>query len=150
MIQVKDKFIKLEKSIEMYVDGASRGNPGPSAYAFLIVKNSKEEIHQGFGYIGNQTNNIAEYTAIINGLRAAFKFTNGTIKVYSDSALVVKQLNKQYQVRARHISKLYTEVNNLKNKFKKIEFTHVKRNHPYIMKCDFLCNKCLDDRNLKA
>ncbi|MBN1802583.1 MAG: ribonuclease HI family protein [Candidatus Lokiarchaeota archaeon] len=147
---MKENSIKLEKRIEMYVDGASRGNPGPSAYAFILIKEKVGEIHQGYGYIGNQTNNIAEYTAIINGLKVAVKFTTEVLKVYSDSALVVKQLNKQYQVKARHISVLYAEVIKLIKNFKSVEIMHVKRNHQYIKKCDYLCNKCLDEQNIKS
>ncbi|MFX1238636.1 MAG: ribonuclease HI family protein [Promethearchaeota archaeon] len=134
---------------KLFVDGASRGNPGPAAYAFMLLGDKEEILKQGYGYIGNQTNNIAEYTAIINGLKVAKKLTNGTLRVYSDSTLVVKQMNGQYEVKAEHIFKLHTKVKKLVQNFKRVEFTHVKRNHEFIEKCDFLCNKCLDNMNLK-
>ncbi|MFX1274179.1 MAG: ribonuclease HI family protein [Promethearchaeota archaeon] len=138
--------IKREDILEIYVDGASRGNKGPSAYAFIFVKKDDGEIHQGCGFIGEQTNNIAEYTAIINALRAAEKFTRWQVRVYSDSKLVIKQINKDYRIKASHLSELCEKVYRVKSKFEKVEFFHVRRDNFYIKKCDALCNSCLDDK----
>ena len=131
--------------LEIYVDGASRGNPGHSAYAFIFIKRGEGQFHEGCGYLGEQTNNIAEYRAIINALRAAEKFTHGKVRIYSDSQLIIKQVKKEYQIKAEHLSKLCEKVNHLSNKFEKVEFFNVKRENPNIKKSDSLCNKCLDD-----
>ena len=134
-----------DKVLEIYVDGASRGNRGPSAYAFIFIKKGERQTHQGCGYIGEQTNNIAEYIAIINALKAAEKFTHGKLKIFSDSQLVIRQIKKQYKIKAEHLSKLCEEVYHLSNKFDKVEFFNVKRENPIIQKCDALCNNCLDE-----
>ena len=140
--------MKKEDIMEIYVDGASRGNPGPAAYAFIFIKKGNGIIHQGYGFIGDQTNNVAEYIAIINALKAALKFTKGDIELYSDSKLVVKQLNKEYNINADHLSRLFDEVYALYPKYRSVKFFHVHRENPNIAKCDSLCNKCLDERAL--
>jgi len=138
--------IKKDDILEIYVDGASRGNRGPSAYAFIFIKKGDGQIHEGCGYIGDQTNNIAEYTAIINALRAAEKFPYSKIRVFSDSQLVIKQINNEYKIKAEHLSDLRDKVYQLAKKFEKVEFFHIRRENPIIQKCDSLCNKCLDKK----
>lgn len=137
--------IKKGDIMEIYVDGASRSNPGPASCAFIFVKKNEGILHQKYEYIGHKTNNMAEYAAIIEALKEAEKFTRWDIKVYSDSELVIKQLNRQYRIKAKHLSKLCDKVYNLCGKFESVEFFHVRRSHHYIKKCDSLCNKCLDE-----
>ena len=141
--------IKKGEIMEIYVDGASRGNPGPAACAFVFMKKDEAEIHSGYSFIGDKTNNVAEYTAIINALRAAVKFTRWKIKLFSDSQLVVKQLNKEYRIKADHLFDLCVQVYSLCDKFSDVKFFYVNRDHPIIEKCDSLCNKCLDERRFK-
>jgi len=86
--------VKKGDKLKIYVDGASRGNPGPAASAFLFVHNSNI-IHDKCDFIGTVTNNTAEYQAIINVLKAAEKFSRGYIQVFSDSNLAVQQINKK-------------------------------------------------------
>ena len=71
--------IKRGDILEIYVDGASRGNPGPAAWSFIFVKDN-QIIHQNSGYIGNATNNTAEYKAIINALNEAEKYTRWQVR----------------------------------------------------------------------
>ncbi len=136
--------VKKEDILEIYVDGASRGNPGPAAWAYIFV-NDGDIIDQKSEYIGRNTNNTAEYSAIINALKNAEDKSRWTIKVYSDSQLAIRQINKEYKIHKEHISKLYNEVYNLCQKYTKVEFFHVNRNNPFIQQCDTLCNKCLDE-----
>ena len=131
--------------MEIYVDGASRGNRGPSAYAYIYVKKGEGEVHQNYGFLGTQTNNMAEYKAIINALSEAEKFARWNIELFSDSELVINQINGDYRIRAKHLSDLCNEVYKLRQKFENVEFFHIRRSHPYIMKCDSLCNKCLNE-----
>jgi len=143
--QQKDK---MENYIEIYTDGASRGNPGPAAFAF-IFKNEKGKIfHKGYGYIGKKTNNSAEYLAIINALKAAQKFTDREIHLFSDSQLVTRQLNQEYKVNKAHLRKYRHQIYDLVKKFKKVSFHHVGRNNSNIQKCDALCNQVLDEKNI--
>jgi ribonuclease HI len=135
--------IKKGGILKIYTDGAARGNPGPAAYAFLLIHNDTI-IHQGFGYIGTATNNTAEYKAIINALKAAEKFHRGYLQVFSDSNLAVQQINKKWKINYPHLSELCSQVYQLRQKYEKVEFFHVGRKNQYIQKCDYLCNSQLD------
>ena len=140
--------VKKGDKLKIYVDGASRGNPGPAASAFLLVHNDKI-IHDECAFIGTTTNNTAEYQAIINALKVAGKFSRGLIQLYSDSNLAVQQINKKWKINYPHLSKMCGEVYKLCEKFEKVEFFHVGRNNSYIQKCDTLCNERLDAEGLK-
>lgn len=131
------------KSLKIYTDGAARGNPGPSASAYLIVSGI-DIIHQGVTFIGIATNNIAEYQAIINALKIAQKYHTGHIQIYSDSKLAVNQITNKWKINYPHLLDLVKIIRRLMKKFQKVEIFHVKRNHPYIQKCDQLCNERLD------
>jgi len=140
--------VKKGDILKIYVDGASRGNPGPGACAFLIVQNGKF-IHEQCDFIGNTTNNTAEYRAIINALKACERFSRGHLQVYSDSNLVIQQINKKWKINYPHLSKLCSQVYKLREKYEQVEFFHVGRNNPYIQKCDKLCNERLDAEGIK-
>lgn len=131
--------------LKIYTDGAARGNPGPAASAFLLVS-GEEIIQQEVFYIGNSTNNTAEYQAIINALRTAQKFHKGQVQIYTDSKLAVNQITNKWKINYPHLLKLVREIQQLIKKFKKVEIFHVRRNNPYIQKCDQLCNDQLDSK----
>ena len=135
--------VKKGDKLKIYVDGASRANPGAAASAFLLVHNDTI-IHDECVFIGTATNNTAEYQAIINALKVAEKFSRGHIQLYSDSNLAVQQINKKWKINYPHLSKMCGEVYKLREKYEKVEFFHVGRNNPYIQKCDKLCNERLD------
>lgn len=146
---MKKNPVKREDILEIYVDGASRGNPGPAAYAFIFIKEN-EIIHQKSAFIGNKTNNTAEYEAIINALKEAEKYSRWQINVFSDSQLVIRQINKVYRIKKSHLSLLCDSVYDRCKKFEKVDFFHVGRDNTYIQKCDLLCNKCLDAKGFKG
>ncbi len=127
----------------IFTDGAARGNPGPAAIAYLIIKNNKI-IKSRSSYIGETTNNSAEYKAIINALMEAQKYSDQKILVHSDSQLIIRQLNNIYKVREKHLQVYYNKIQELKKEFEDIQFKHVKRTHKYIQECDKLCNLTLD------
>ena len=135
--------VKKGDKLKIYVDGASRGNPGPAASAFLFVHNDTI-IHYECDFIGTATNNTTEYRAIINALKAAETFSRGHIQVYSDSNLAIQQINKKWKINYPHLAKLCNKVYKLCEKYEKVEFFHVGRNNPYIQKCDTSCNERLD------
>jgi len=145
---MNNKLKNQKRMLEIYTDGASRGNPGPAAFAFIFKDKKGNEFYNGSGYLGETTNNSAEYTAILNALRAAEKFTSGQIKLFSDSQLVVRQLNKEYRVNKSHLLEFREKIYDQSQNFKKVEFFHVNRSHPMIQKCDALCNKRLDDLSI--
>jgi ribonuclease HI len=126
-----------------YTDGASRGNPGPASYAFLVVK---EDIilHEESGFLGICTNNVAEYMAVRHGLQWLTCVTKGPVHVFSDSELVMRQLSGVYAVKKPHLARLHKEVSALSRTFKKISYHSVPRENPYIGQADTLCNQELD------
>jgi ribonuclease HI len=126
-----------------YTDGASRGNPGPSAYAFIVIKEDTI-LHKGSGFIGISTNNVAEYMAVIHGLKWLTEITRGIIHVRSDSELVIRQLSGTYAVRKPHLAELYHDVSMLSKRFTSVTYHSVPRENDYIMQADLLCNHELD------
>ena len=129
--------------IEVYTDGASRGNPGESASSFLIVKSGRV-IFFSSAYIGESTNNVAEYQAIINALNYAVNKKIKKLTLTSDSELVISQIIGRYKVKAKHLKKLYNEVTLLVQNFDFIKFQHSKRENQYIKIADKLCNLMLN------
>ena len=130
-------------TVTLYTDGASRGNPGDAAWAYVIVQEGSIAASRS-GYIGKATNNVAEYHAVINGLRAARAFTQGRLRVRSDSELVVRQLTGRYRIRKEHLEVLAGEVQQLARNFAEVRFESVPREHPCIQVADRLCNDVLD------
>lgn len=125
---------------KLFTDGGSRGNPGNSAIAFILWKDS-ELIDLGAKYIGKVTNNNAEYSALINGLKLAKKHTK-ELECFLDSELVVKQLNGEYKVSSEEIKPLWSDVKSLAKDFDKITFNHVLREKNKI--ADKMVNVILD------
>jgi len=125
--------------LKIYTDGGSRGNPGKSACAFVVVKNNKI-IKQSSKFLGRKTNNQAEYNAIILALSS---IKQKSLEIISDSELVIKQLNQEYKIKKLHLQKLYDKIQKLL-KNKKIKFSHLKRENKFISQADFLVNKKLD------
>jgi ribonuclease HI len=110
-----------------YTDGGSRGNPGPSA-AGVVVKNEQHEVIAAFGkYLGIQTNNFAEYTALILALEKAFELGATEVDCILDSELAVKQMRREYRVKEPTLQKLYLQAYNLSTKFKKVTYRHTLR-----------------------
>lgn len=133
------------RDLAIYTDGASRGNPGHAAYAFIFVRDGRAVLERS-GYIGIATNNTAEYRAIIAALTEAAKETDGPVRIYSDSELVVRQLTGAYRVNKEHLRALKDEVLSLAGQFQSVAFAPVRRTDPWIGRADDLCNRELDAR----
>lgn len=126
----------------IYTDGASRGNPGPGAIAFIIVDKDKI-IGKHKHFIGRCTNNVAEYRALISALERASKLAK-EVRCFSDSKLLVKQMRGEYKVKKPHIKELFERAKKLENKFDKVEYKHVNRENPGIKMVDRMVNQVLD------
>jgi len=111
---------------ELYVDGASSSNPGNAGIG-VVLKVDDRVVENVSKPIGIATNNVAEYTALIEGLKIALDKGYKRVKVYSDSELVVKQLKGIYRVKDEGLSKLYKHVKELEKRFEKIEIVHINR-----------------------
>ncbi|TAL14374.1 reverse transcriptase-like protein [Patescibacteria group bacterium] len=128
--------------IVIYSDGGSRGNPGPSAAAFVILDN-ETVIDQGGEYIGITTNNQAEYHGVLLGLERAVEKGIDALEFRIDSMLVVNQLNGLYKIKNRELWPVNERVQTLLSKFKSVKFHHVPRELNKM--ADALVNKLLDE-----
>ncbi|MCX5707345.1 MAG: ribonuclease HI family protein [Candidatus Omnitrophica bacterium] len=114
------------RELEIYIDGASKGNPGPSGVGVVICRGG-ETIKNISNFIGNTTNNIAEYTALIHALREALILKADTVKVKTDSQLLARQLNKIYKVKNTNILALFNQAVHLAASFKNFSVTNIPR-----------------------
>lgn len=128
---------------KLYTDGGARGNPGPAAVG-VVLKNSTGRIVREVGlYLGETTNNQAEYKALILGLRTAIEEGVTKMDCYLDSELVVKQLMGEYKVKNVGLKPLKTEASALEKSFEEISYHHVTRDKN--KKADQLVNQVLDE-----
>lgn len=128
----------------LFTDGGSRGNPGPAAIGAVLYNEDKDVVWEISEYIGEKTNNQAEYQAIIAALERLVKEKKDNIKCYLDSQLVVKQINREYRVKNENMKPLFETALHLLLKFENIEFHHVKREKN--KHADKLVNKALDKK----
>ncbi len=112
---------------KLIADGACLGNPGESSAGFVISDSDSNEVFRGSVVLGKGTNNTAEYSAIIEGLKAALRIGVNKITVYSDSELVIKQLTGEYSVKSGVLEQLKDRVLRESSKFKSAEFIHLGR-----------------------
>lgn len=133
---------------KLFTDGGSRGNPGPSAIAFVIRKMDNNVVEKYGEYIGETTNNQAEYQALIMGLKRAQAFGVKILIVNLDSELVVKQINGLYKIKNQELLPHYNEVKDLAGKFGQITFQHVPR--ALNAAADKEVNRILDQQNKKS
>ena len=132
------------RNLTIYTDGGSRGNPGPAAGAFVILDEHNKQIFAGAKFLTKATNNIAEYTGLVASLEKAVSLKAENIKIFSDSELMVKQLNGQYKVKNEGLRELFCDANELLENFKDWKITHVRREKNE--KADELANRCIDAR----
>lgn len=131
----------------VHIDGAARGNPGPAAYAFTLERPGEPVLEEAQA-IGTATNNVAEYTALVRALEAAIARGIPQLEVYSDSELLVKQMNGEYRVKHPDLQELYRRASDLRRHFAKLTLNHVRRGNN--TRADFLCNEALDGRPVVA
>lgn len=128
--------------IKVFCDGGARGNPGPAAYGF-VVKNNDETVKSRGGYIGIATNNIAEYTAIVEALKYLKEnFAGQRLYFFLDSLLAASQLSGVYKVKNANISQLVFTIRELENNFSGISYKHIPREQN--KEADMLVNQALD------
>lgn len=128
--------------LNIYTDGASRGNPGPAAAGFVLTDSHGKELAAKGIYLGEATNNVAEYTGLVRALEAAKQFLPKQLCVYSDSELMVRQINGQYKVKSEQIRPVYQQVMSLLELFESYKVKHIPRGKN--SRADGLCNRALD------
>jgi ribonuclease HI len=125
----------------IHIDGASRGNPGDAAYAVVIDLPGRPAIEEA-GVLGTETNNVAEYTALIKALEKARHLGLRRLHIHSDSELVVKQVKGEYKIKNDDLKWLADEAKTLMKDFASVTLTHVRREEN--KRADQLCNQALD------
>ncbi|MHC4551719.1 MAG: phosphoribosylglycinamide formyltransferase [Planctomycetota bacterium] len=132
----------MSKEIIIHTDGGSRGNPGPAAAGFTLDDPAGNQLLGKGVWLGKMTNNAAEYTAIKLALQAASELGGEAIKLFSDSELLVRQLNGQYKVKSPNLKPFYNDCMDLLMSFQSWQVTHVYREQN--KDADRLANEAMD------
>lgn len=131
----------------IYTDGASRGNPGPASYGFTIADISGKLLYEEGRYIGTATNNVAEYTAVLEAFKKVkemFIAEPVNVELYADSKLVAEQLSGRYKIKSLHLKPIIEEIKILAVELGGVIYTHVPRAKN--TEADRLANLALDSR----
>jgi len=128
----------------IHIDGASRGNPGEAGFGIDVRTEDGSSQAQLFGYLGRATNNVAEYEALVQALQWALARGATAVRVFSDSELVVRQVNGQYKVKHPSMIPLHRQASELLRRFASASITHVRREQN--READRLANQALDER----
>lgn len=128
--------------LTMYIDGASRGNPGPAAVGVVLLDAVGRHVLSISSYIGETTNNQAEYRALITGLTEAAKLNAGHLDIKSDSELLVRQITGRYRVRNADLMPLFRKAKGLLQSFGSFSISHIPRKQNAA--ADALANQALD------
>ena len=138
----------------IYTDGGSRGNPGPAAIGFVIQDSQGRLLKEHGEVIGETTNNVAEYKALVAALKklkaliGSAKAENSLVEVRADSELLMKQLKGEYKIKEETLVPLFIEIWNVKQDFKNINFVHVPREKNKM--ADHMVNAALDEEESKG
>lgn len=131
-------------TLHLFSDGGSRGNPGQAAVAAILEDPVHGRVLKEYkDRIGIETNNVAEYRALIEGLKMAKNYQPNRLICHLDSELIVRQLNGQYQVKMPTLKPYYDEIQELVSEMPDVVFTHIPREDNY--RADALVNQALDE-----
>jgi ribonuclease HI len=133
--------------IQIFTDGAARGNPGPAGIG-IVIRNDEKILVEVSDFIGKTTNNVAEYMAFIRGLEEALDMGERNIEVFSDSELLVKQINDEYKVKNSGLVPLFHHAKSLTHKFKHCRVYHTAREENKL--ADKLANRGIDEHSTKG
>jgi ribonuclease HI len=136
----------MAKLLVINTDGGARGNPGPAGIG-LVIKDDKGELLYSHGaYIGETTNNVAEYSALIKALEESVNLGGTTLRIQMDSELIVKQMQGIYKIKQPALQELAAKVIALLKKFDGYTFVHVRRE--FNKEADAMVNQALDAQAL--
>lgn len=134
----------MVKELLIHIDGAAKGNPGPAAIGLVGHTPEGDPVFEHSRYIGETTNNVAEYTALIQGLKIALEKGFKKVRVASDSELLVRQINGLYRVKTPHLQTLFDQAVRLMEQFKEVDVFHVPREQN--KEADALANQAIKKR----
>jgi ribonuclease HI len=133
----------------LHFDGASRMNPGPSGAGWCISTPEGKGVRFGYHFLGEkETNNVAEYQALLHGMNAALELDVEVMTIRGDSKLVVDQVNGKWRCNAPHLKPLMTEAKAKMKKFNKVKLEHIPRAQNTW--ADFLSNQAVDMKDSKT
>lgn len=132
------------KKGRVFSDGGARGNPGPAALGVLICDERGDVLREHQETIGEATNNIAEYRAVLRGLELAQELGIEEVEYFVDSELVARQLSGEYRIKTPHLKDLFLQVKARERNFKKVIYRQVPRTHEKIRWVDRLVNRALN------
>jgi len=124
-------------------DGGARGNPGPAGVGFIVEVDGRV-VCSGGRYLGEATNNVAEYEALIWGLENVQALGHSEVHVYADSELLVKQINGDYRVKNEGLKPLFLRATALLREFRSFRVSHVRRAENSA--ADQMANQAMDSR----
>lgn len=134
----------MNDKLIIYTDGGARGNPGPAAIGAVIYDEQRQVVAEISEYIGETTNNQAEYRAVIAAIAKAKELGASELDFFLDSLLVVEQLNGNYKVKNKDLAPLFVQIYNAGLGFRKVRYAHVRREQN--KEADKLVNQALDSR----
>jgi len=127
---------------KLWTDGGARGNPGPAAFGYVLLREDGEQLDARGEYIGHATNNVAEYSAMLAGLESAIALGVTELEVVSDSELMVKQMRGEYKVKNEALKELQGAAATLARRLGRVTYTAVRRESNKL--ADQLVNDALD------
>lgn len=138
----------MGKRLTLYVDGASRGNPGPASFGAILLDESGRVLEELSGFLGRATNNVAEYQGLLAGLAKVLEHSPDYLTVKSDSQLLTNQLLLKYRVKDPKLIPLFDRAKTLLKQFPQVEILHIPReeNRP----ADVLANNALEHEASKG
>lgn len=134
--------MKTSPEIIAHVDGASRGNPGPAAYAVVMETAAGEQVAEFAKFLGETTNNFAEYQGLLAALEFALTHQHLRLRVVTDSELMARQISGRYKVRSTDLKPLHDKAQSMIARLESFSIRHVLREHN--READRLANKALD------
>jgi ribonuclease HI len=137
-----NKSVENLAALVIHSDGGSRGNPGPSAAAFIIMDKDENIVAQGGKFLGRGDSGMAEYVAVELALEKATELGAQVVELYSDSLMVVNQLNGLFSVKNSDFRDVHDRIMKILVQFRRITFRHIHRE--YNRMADGLVNKILD------
>jgi ribonuclease HI len=133
----------MKEPIRVHIDGGARGNPGPAGFGVHVEDATGEVVAELYGFLGRATNNVAEYAAFIAALEWAQAQGVHQLQVYSDSQLLVRQIEGAYKVRHAGLKPLYVRCRLLMTRFSLLRLEHVRREEN--KDADALANRAMDE-----
>ena len=143
-VQVAAEVAARPVRTRLFTDGAARGNPGPAGAGAVIISPDGHIVAKVGKFLGEETNNVAEYQGLLIGLKRAKAMGIKELDVLSDSELLVKQLNGEYSVKADHLVPLHAEARALLTAFDAVEIRHIPREEN--AQADAMSNRAIDER----